>query len=83
MFNLCKNTCTCFVDSWFGTDISICCLKHDRAYEEQTISKEVADEDLFNCIRKRTNIALASAMWLGVRAGGYIAGWNKYKKESR
>jgi hypothetical protein len=79
MFNLCKNTCTCFVDSWFGTDISICCLKHDIKYETQYKSKERADEDLYNCIKARTNRVLASAMWLGVRAGGYITSWNKIK----
>ena len=79
MFNLCKNTCTCFVDSWFGTDISICCLKHDIKYETQYKSKEVADEELFNCIKARTNRVLASAMCLGVRAGGYITSWNKIK----
>ncbi|MCX6076438.1 MAG: hypothetical protein NTW78_06055 [Campylobacterales bacterium] len=73
--------CTCFIDSWFGTNIGECCKAHDYEYEIQVHSKEVADLRLFKCIRAKTNVVLAGVMWSGVRAGGYITSWNRIKKE--
>lgn len=75
-----NSKCTCFVDSWFGTYIGECCAKHDAAYETQTNSKEVADRELYECIKSRTNRVLASVMWGAVRIGGYYTSWNDIKK---
>ena len=80
MFDFCnKNHCTCFVDSIFGVYIGDCCKQHDEDFYNQNISKEVADKKLFKCVRSKTNVVLASAMWIAVRTFGYIF-WNRYKK---
>ena len=50
-----------------------CCLTHDVAYWQGGTEEErlAADEGLRNCVLKTTgNEALATAMFLGVRAGG-------------
>jgi hypothetical protein len=73
-----KNHCSCFIDGigrWYWGD---CCREHDKDYVRSGISREEADKKLFRCVRKRTNVILASVMYLAVRAGA-LSVWNILK----
>lgn len=80
-----KSICTCFKDSLFGVYIGDCCKAHDDAYESQSKSKEIGDENLAECVAGKFNNVwiggvVASIIWIGVRIGGYATSWNRLKK---
>ena len=78
-----KNHTTCFIDKCCGYDWTECSKDHDDCYEKQYTNKEKCDSVFFKCLKHKVNIVFGGIAWFLVRAGGYIAGWNKYKKESR
>ena len=68
-----KDRCTLFPEgNW-----SECCHQHDRMYGRKTVSRWVADKLLYKCVRKKSNIVVASIMFIGVR----LFGWYFYNKK--
>lgn len=66
-----ENNCTLFPEgSW-----TECCARHDRRYENKRLNRAQADKLLFRCVKRKSNVAVASIMYLGVRAFG----WYYYK----
>ena len=56
---------------------------HDWLYTKGNISRKIADDTLYEAIRVTGEPRWkAWAIWLGVRAGGWIA-WNRHRKEER
>ena len=83
-----RGHCTCFPDGFWKWYWGECCKKHDDAYEKQDKSKEVGDEELAECVVKKTlrnwfGHGIAGVMWVGVRVGGYKTSWNKIKEEKK
>ena len=58
---------------------SMCCARHDRRYENKRLTRFQADKLLFRCVNRKSNVLIASIMFLGVRAFG----WYFYKKAKR
>ncbi len=57
---------------WPDSNWRDCCVKHDIAYWCGGSSEDRyhADRELENCVTEKAGIGTASAMYLGVRAGG-------------
>lgn len=70
-----KDYCTGYFDgSW-----SYCCKMHDRRYANKRLNRSQADELLFRCVKRKSNIVNAYIMWAGVR----LFGWHFYKKAKK
>lgn len=65
------------------TDWCFCCFEHDVAYWRGGTEKqrEAADQELKRCVEAKTgDVALATLMYQGVRAGGspYFINWYRW-----
>lgn len=69
-----SDACTCAPD----LDVADCCRAHDRAYEQQLVSRADADRELRACIA-RSRPVVAWIYWLGVRLGGWVA-WRRSRR---
>jgi len=67
-----KDHCTL----WFEGNWSECCALHDRRYANKRLTRYQADKLLFRCVRRKSNIVMASIMFAGVRT----IGWYFYDK---
>jgi len=59
--------CTLFTD---GKEYKECCIMHDHARQNDTISNKEADSMFFDCMKAKTNIFLASIVYVAVRLQG-------------
>ena len=65
------NNCTLFPEgNW-----TECCARHDRRYENKRLSKYQADKLLYRCVKRKSNIAVASIMFIGVTLFGHYNYW--------
>jgi len=69
---------TCWFDSCCGKDWGVCASGHDRRYLNKRLTRAQADELLYRCVKRKSNVVMASIMWAGVRSFG----WYFYKKEN-
>ncbi|MDD3443204.1 MAG: hypothetical protein PHW89_08070 [Sulfurimonas denitrificans] len=67
-----KDYCTL----WFEGTWTHCCAMHDRRYANKRLTRKQADELLFRCVKRQSNIIMAYVMYAGVRAFG----WYYYDK---
>lgn len=65
-----KDHCTL----WFEGTWSECCARHDRRYANKRLTRYQADILLYRCIKRKSNIVMASVMFVGVR----LFGWSRY-----
>jgi len=69
-----KDYCTNFPDSILGKSYAYCCYIHDVHYSNQPVALEmtrlIADNMLFKCVRKKRGLLVATLIWLGVRIFG-------------
>ena len=78
-----KNHTTCFIDKCCGKDWTLCSKNHDDGYIYNTrnTTKEVIDDEFYDCLKRRTWKGLAWLMYSAVKyspIGKYY--WNKYSK---
>lgn len=67
-----KDNCTLFIEgNW-----TECCARHDRRYANKRLTRYQADRLLYRCVSRKSNILIASIMFIGVRSFG----WLFYKK---
>lgn len=67
--------CTCF----FNGTWKECCDRHDRRYENKRLTKYQADKLLFRCVRKKSNVVVASIMFAGVTLLGHYSYYKAQK----
>jgi len=72
-----KDHCTFFPEGNWG---KTCCRKHDKRYENKRLSKFQADILLYRCVRKKSNVVIASIMFTGVTLFGH---YNYYKAQRK
>jgi len=63
---------------WFEGTWSMCCARHDKRYANKRLTKYQADKLLFRCVKRKSNIIMASLMFLGVTVLGH---YNYYKAQ--
>ena len=65
-----KDHCTLWFEGTWGE----CCKRHDRRYANQRLTRYQADILLYRCVKRKSNIGMASLMFVGVR----LFGWSRY-----
>ena len=76
-----RNACTCWFDRFKEWDWSECCERHDNDYTNRNShnkSKWKIDNELFECVREKTNFIFACIMWIGNKSFSWYA-WRMYK----
>ena len=64
--------CSAWPDKWISYDYSTCCKRHDEDYADPKVGRLEADNRLFKCVRKHSNLLMAIIMWIGVRCCGWM-----------
>lgn len=67
-----KHYCSYFPDHLWGINLTDICKTHDLRYETESKSRWSADVELFDKVKKEGNVVLASLMFVGVRAFGWV-----------
>ena len=63
--------CSMWPDRWRNYDYSACCQQHDEDYANPKVGRLEADNKLFKCVKKSSNVFMATTMWVGVRCFGW------------
>ena len=71
-----KNYSTCWFDRCCGDDWGVCSKKHDKRYANKRLTRYQADILHYRCVKRKSNIVMASLMFMGVRSFG----WYFYEK---